>query len=97
MKVTLNRSDADLACSLDTACGEVRLENCNAHIHRSRGNKHLGNVNLVVLELLADNVHTREKSLVKYLFGIAALCNCLLDHFFYELGFTSLKVFGNFA
>jgi hypothetical protein len=96
MKVALNCADADLTGRLNSVCGEKGLDDLNAHIHCACGNKNLGNVDFVILELFANDIHTCKQTFVKDLLGLDALFNRLRDEFLYYLGFTLLEIFTNF-
>ena len=57
MQVALDRADDDRADPRAARLGQERLEHLHAGLHRPRGDQHLGDVDHVVLEVLADDGH----------------------------------------
>ena len=82
---------------LNAAGYQMRSEHRKAHIHRARGDQHLGHIDFIVLELFADDVHAGKKAFIENLRRLDALVNGSLNHFLDNLGFALLQEIGNFA
>jgi len=65
---------------------QQRLEDLAARLHRARGDKHLGHIDLVGLEALADDAHARDQPLVEDIRRADLLLQGLLDHLPYVVG-----------
>ncbi len=70
---------------------QQRLENGHAGLHRARGDEHLGHVQHVVLEILADDAHAGDEPVVQDFLDGPPLGEGVLGHLLDFLGLALVE------
>ena len=88
VQVTGNGAHGHLANLGSVVASQVGLQNLNALLHGLGSNQHLGNEDLVSLELVADDCHGVNHALVQNVDRSVALVQCLLNQTGYQFRLT---------
>ena len=88
MQVTGNGAHGHLANLGSVVASQVGLQNLNALLHSLGSNQHLGNEDLVSLELVADDCHGVDHAFVQDVDRSVALVQCLLNQTGYQFRLT---------
>ncbi len=96
MKVPGYRSNDDLAELACRSCCKMRFQNLYACLHCFCSYQHLRNEDLIVLELLSDDTHGIDHTLLQDIIRVNSLIQCSLNCSRNLLGTSMLNQISNF-